>query len=292
MLGGWGRHTRQGPRSAALERLSHIGDKPEFRRIEAVWRRNRGWPTSQMRGKERVRPRSPRRPALGADKPLPPERKVDMARITPACLCIFAAAFALAAPACDPADGDPAAGPRTSPPYDPTPKDLAPAPQGECECGEIDAPVCGVDGGTYPSDCEAGCAGVDVDHEGPCEEPQNVACETDADCTDWQFCDTGVTCGGEGKCAVRPDLCIEDLGAGVRLRRRDLRQRVRRRGPRGQRGGRGRVPDLRVPADLPAGVRRRRPDLRERVLGRLRRGGGAARGCVRAAGPSRRGSSE
>ena len=88
-------------------------------------------------------------------------------------------------------------------------KDLAPAPQGECECGAIDAPVCGVDGGTYPSDCEAGCAGVDVDHEGPCEEPQNVACETDADCTNWQFCDTGVTCGGEGKCAVRPDLCAK-----------------------------------------------------------------------------------
>lgn len=132
-----------------------------------------------------------------------------MARITPACLCIFAAAFALAAPACDLVEDEPAAGPRTSPPYDPTPKDLAPAPQGECECGAIDAPVCGVDGGTYPSDCEAGCAGVDVDHEGPCEEPQNVACETDADCTNWQFCDTGVTCGGEGKCAVRPDLCTK-----------------------------------------------------------------------------------
>lgn len=131
-----------------------------------------------------------------------------MSRFNAACLFVLAASFVSTAPACDPAQsGDPSAiGPRTTPPHDPTPTDLAAAPA-ECECGEIDAPVCGVDGGTYPSDCEAGCAGVDVDHDGPCEEPPNVACEGDADCAAGQFCDTGVTCGGEGKCNIRPDLC-------------------------------------------------------------------------------------
>lgn len=132
-----------------------------------------------------------------------------MSRVTPVCLCLLAAAFAAVAPACDPAGlADPGAvAPRTSPPYDPTPTDLAAAPA-ECVCPDGEAPVCGEDGGTYPGACEAGCAGVDVAHEGACEEGP-TACEGDADCEGWQFCDTGVSCGGPGECVVRPDLCTK-----------------------------------------------------------------------------------
>ena len=132
-----------------------------------------------------------------------------MSRVTPVCLCLLAAAFAAVAPACDPAGlADPGAvAPRTTPPYDPTPTDLAAAPA-ECVCPDGEAPVCGEDGGTYPGACEAGCAGVDVAHEGACEEGP-TACEGDADCEGWQFCDTGVSCGGPGECVVRPDLCTK-----------------------------------------------------------------------------------
>jgi hypothetical protein len=137
-----------------------------------------------------------------------------MSRLTTTCLCLFATAFALAAPACDPADlGDPSTvQPRTSPPYDPTPGNVAASAE-ECICSDIEIPVCGVDGGTYPNDCEAGCAGVEVEHQGACpdeEVPPEDGCEADSDCAAGEFCDTGVTCGGPGKCTERPDLCTRE----------------------------------------------------------------------------------
>jgi hypothetical protein len=134
-----------------------------------------------------------------------------MSRHTTTCLCLFAAAFTLAAPACDPAElGDPATvQPRTTPPFDPTPTAVAAQPE-ECTCDDISVPVCGIDGGTYPSDCEAGCAGVQIDHWGPClgdDDPPGDGCDDDDECASFEFCDTGVTCGGPGKCTIRPDLC-------------------------------------------------------------------------------------
>ncbi len=132
-----------------------------------------------------------------------------MSRLTTTCLCLFAATSSLAAPACDPAELGDVGQPRTSPPYDPTPTDVAAEPV-ECVCDDIEAPVCGVDGGTYPSDCEAGCAGVQVEHAGPCEgeeEPPSAGCESDDECAANEFCDTGVTCGGPGKCTAQPDVC-------------------------------------------------------------------------------------
>lgn len=127
-----------------------------------------------------------------------------MSRFTTTCLCLFAAAAALAAPACDPADlGDEQTAPRFTPPKDLDPQDISAAPD-DCACGQIDAPVCGADGESYANDCEAGCAGVDVDHAGPCSD---VGCESDDDCGPAEFCDQDLTCGGLGTCSTLPDVC-------------------------------------------------------------------------------------
>ena len=135
-----------------------------------------------------------------------------MSRFTTACLCLFAASAALAAPGCDPAelDGAEVGTPRTSPPADPTPDDVSAAPEQSCACNAFDGePVCGIDGGTYPSACEADCAGVDIQSDGPCADE---ACTSDAECGPTQFCDTGLSCGaGPGTCEARPDFCYRKL---------------------------------------------------------------------------------
>jgi hypothetical protein len=41
----------------------------------------------------------------------------------------------------------------------------------DCICTEEYSPVCGVDKNTYSNACMAGCAGVDIKHQGECEKP-------------------------------------------------------------------------------------------------------------------------
>lgn len=119
-------------------------------------------------------------------------------------LCMFAAAAALLAPACDPAvDGDGDIAARFTPPHDPTPKDLAAA--NDCVCTDLWQPVCGADGVTYGNDCEAGCAGVDVADEGECAPPD--ACADNDDCAPGNYCEQDGTCGGDGVCTPYPDVC-------------------------------------------------------------------------------------
>ncbi|MBT8495695.1 MAG: Kazal-type serine protease inhibitor family protein [Deltaproteobacteria bacterium] len=58
--------------------------------------------------------------------------------------------------------------------FTPAPEGAASSMTGICKprpsaCYEIYAPVCGLDGETYANDCFAHAAGVDVEHDGPCQ---------------------------------------------------------------------------------------------------------------------------
>ena len=76
-------------------------------------------------------------------------------------------------------------------------------------CPLVYKPVCACDGSTYSNSCAAASAGVSVHYQGECK-PQVVFCKSDDQCSDGEFCkfETG-TCGGEGICTVKPDICFD-----------------------------------------------------------------------------------
>jgi hypothetical protein len=64
--------------------------------------------------------------------------------------------------------------------------------------------VCGCDGETYDSACEAAFAGVNIVSEGECP------CFNNSDCTPAEYCEKNLAdCEGEGMCFVKPDLCTQ-----------------------------------------------------------------------------------
>jgi len=96
-------------------------------------------------------------------------------------------------------------------------------PQGECAadaegvcqsipvvCQASVAPVCGCDGVTYSNACVADGAGVTVDHEGECGEPEACDGATGVTCPETQFCKhPDGACGADvqGVCTDRPLTC-------------------------------------------------------------------------------------
>ncbi len=73
-------------------------------------------------------------------------------------------------------------------------------------CIEIYEPVCGCDGDTYSNDCHRLSAGVGLDHEGPCAQPEDrCGGLTGGQCLTGEVCDYRM-CGEdvEGTCVPEP----------------------------------------------------------------------------------------
>lgn len=59
-----------------------------------------------------------------------------------------------------------------------------------CNCQPSQTPICGTDGVTYLSECDANCAGVSIAHQGKCQQENELVCgdgtcdlgETETDC--------------------------------------------------------------------------------------------------------------
>jgi hypothetical protein len=86
-------------------------------------------------------------------------------------------------------------------------------------CSDIYAPVCGCDGKTYPTACDAQMAGVSVAAQGECATGSGTTCGgiTGAQCPDGQYCDfpTGTNCGSgdqTGTCKTTMVVCPEVTG--------------------------------------------------------------------------------
>lgn len=73
-------------------------------------------------------------------------------------------------------------------------------------CTAIYAPVCGCDGKTYASQCEAQRAHVNVQYDGTCD---GSSCTDNSQCRSTSFCSKSSGCDSAGTCQPRPDICFD-----------------------------------------------------------------------------------
>jgi len=92
-------------------------------------------------------------------------------------------------------------------------KETCNAPQGVCTknteivCTSVIQPVCGCDGKTYSHGCKALTAGVNVDHQGSCDNGE-TECDGNEDCKKAEFCSKkGCSASATGKCMLKPQYC-------------------------------------------------------------------------------------